>query len=225
MRETVVIIILCLFGASLVIAGSGVFVTDAGTDDAGHANGLWANDGVALQFGQYGGVACVVGFRLVNITIPPGSIIDSAFIVVKSGGTFDSARSENTTNIRVYCELIADAPTFSDSADMVNRTRTDANTVVNVWEDWSSDLWYRLGDGSQNFNDEVQEVIDLSGWTSGNDIVFLIMNNAGGWGSHRVIYTYEHEEGPFYDSLYVWWSDAPSEGAADTQKVLIPGGD
>jgi hypothetical protein len=79
------------------------------------------------------------------------------------------------------------------------------------------DIKHRYEDGSQNFNNEVQESVDLAGWRSGNDILFLIMNNAGGWDSHQVICTYEHGTVTYYDSLYFWWTDMPSEDSTHTQ--------
>lgn len=108
------------------------------------------------------------GFRLTNVTIPPGAIITAAYISVKfPDGTRDSPRED------IYLEDIDDAPDFSTDADVTGRTRTSASLS---WSD--DDLGTGVFHDSPDISPVVQEVIDRAGWANGNDMVVLVDGQA-----------------------------------------------
>ena len=115
----------------------------------------------------YDGSNQVVGIRFTNLTIPQGSTISSARI------EFEVDESNwDVTNLTFYGQDIDDAPTFTTATSNIsNRIKTSASVpwhnLMNwdtVDEKWTSPELYLIA----------QEIIDRSGWSSGNDMVFII---------------------------------------------------
>ena len=103
------------------------------------------------------------GMRFLNITIPKGSTINSAYLTF----TAALARSNTTVNSKIHGEDVDDAAQFSNYANYSGRTRTSA--VVN-WNDiaaWSGNVEYN----SPDIASIIQEIIDRAGWASGNAMV------------------------------------------------------
>ncbi|MCD4680306.1 MAG: type II secretion system GspH family protein [Bacteroidales bacterium] len=108
-----------------------------------------------------------VGIRFQSINIPNGATVNSVYIEF----TVDEVDS-GITNLVFYGQDIDDADNFSDtSGDISSRTKTSANVS------WSNILsWDTVGETktSSNLAPIVQEIINRAGWSSGNDIVFII---------------------------------------------------
>lgn len=113
------------------------------------------------------------GSRFLNVTIPPGSTIDTATIIITSRS---SGYTGTVCNTRVRGEDTDDPITFSDITDFDARARTDGTGVpgdgyVN-WDGlvgWVLDTEYT----SPEIKAIIQEIIDRGGWASGNDIVIF----------------------------------------------------
>jgi len=110
-----------------------------------------------------------VGMRFVNISIPNGSTIVNAYIQF----TVDEATSGNT-NVVIYGENIDNALTFSTVAGNISgRTKTSA------FVPWNIPVWNNIGDSSADQRTPeivniIQNIIDRSGWNSGNDMVLIL---------------------------------------------------
>jgi len=108
--------------------------------------------------------------RFLNITIPAGVTIDSAYFVL----TASSARTEATVNTRLRAEANVNPATFSDAIDFDARTWTTAPALVN-WD--AIPAWSVDESGADTTSPDiatlVQTVIDLPGWVSGKNIVIL----------------------------------------------------
>ncbi len=111
-----------------------------------------------------------VGMRFQNINIPLGAVIINAYIQF----TVDETDS-GSTNLTFYAEDIDNAPVFSSSnGDITSRTKTNASV------DWANvPAWNSVGaSGSDQQTPDIsaiiQEVVNRSGWLSGNSIVVVV---------------------------------------------------
>lgn len=117
-----------------------------------------------------------VGMRFLNITIPPGSTINAATLTVTLMG---SGQDEPQHQLRG--QLALNAGTFTTGTDDVDaRARTTAAVQWN-----SADLGANAGDEFQwgapngsptsgaDISAIIQEIIDQSGWASGNALVLI----------------------------------------------------
>jgi len=137
------------------------------------------------------------GFRFQNVTIPPGSIINTASIQVKVfSTTFDDP------NVDIYGEDVDDASTFVASNNNIsNRTRTTAKTT---WNNTGIGSGFRT---SPDIAAVIQEIIDRAGWLSGNDLNIILDGLAS---SSFVFYSYDNAaaDAPKLDIDYT----APASG-------------
>ena len=107
-----------------------------------------------------------VGMRFLNITIPQGTVIKNTYIRF----TVDETTSSDVT-VTFYGEDIDDAVTFSNTtANISSRTKTSASV------NWSPDPWTSVGatHDSPDLTSITQEIVNRSGWDSGNDMVFIV---------------------------------------------------
>ena len=106
------------------------------------------------------------GMRFQNITIFPGAIIDSAFIVVHS---HEGKSTDDVADIDIYCDATGNSATFSFDALITDRPATTATVEWIVDEEWA--IWepYRTPD----LRELVQEIVDRNDWAYGNAISFV----------------------------------------------------
>jgi len=131
------------------------------SDDAYQSNtGTVTTNGTTIGLG---GPALWGGFRIANVTIPPGSIIDSAIAsVVLTTSANDSPAFD------IYGEAADNAATYSGSSNEISN-RTTTTSKVN----WSGT---DIGTGRKTIGDLkaiVQEIVDRPGWSSGNAMNFI----------------------------------------------------
>lgn len=113
------------------------------------------------------------GLRFQNITIPQGSVINSATLGVYILGT-----GSDEPDVTIFAQAVDNAPVFVNnaSASISSRARTTASF------NWSSlDLGVAGPNElavSPNFASVVQEIINRPGWGSGNALVLLIRGSA-----------------------------------------------
>ena len=107
--------------------------------------------------------------RFPNVTVPQGAAISKAWIQF----TVDEAQSE-TTSLLIRGQAAANAPTFTTTTfNLSNRARTGAGVP------WSPVAWSTIGQAGSaqqtpDLKDVVQEIVNLSGWSSGNPLEILI---------------------------------------------------
>jgi hypothetical protein len=107
-----------------------------------------------------------VGMRFLNIIIPQGAVIKDAYIRF----TVDELTSTDVT-VTFHGEDVDDAVTFANSSGNISsRTKTSASV------DWTPDPWTSEGatHDSPDLTTIAQEIINRSGWSSGNDVVFIV---------------------------------------------------
>ena len=108
----------------------------------------------------------VVGLRFRGLPIPAGATIESArleFTVDETDG--------DATEVRIGAQAVDDAPAFGTGAFDVTRRQL---TVARV--PWKVPAWNNAGAVAQSpdLTPVIQEVVNRSGWRSGNDMVLVI---------------------------------------------------
>jgi len=109
------------------------------------------------------------GFRFTNMNIPQGSTIVSAILEI-----YVIDPNNDDPNVDIFANDVDDAEDFEDEKDVTSRARTTTSV-----------RWTATGTGSgfqssPNIATVVQEVIDRTGWTSGNALVILVDGTSEG---------------------------------------------
>ena len=137
----------------------------ASSDDAQETGGTVLLDGVNLNANS---ATQISALRFTNVTIPPGSTINSAYISVNiTSSTYD----DPDATIRGSAE--ANPATFTTAAShLTNRDKTSASVAWNGTG---------LGSGAENTPSLVtlvEEIIAIPGWASGNAMAFYFTGSA-----------------------------------------------
>jgi uncharacterized repeat protein (TIGR01451 family) len=140
---------------------------NAGTDDA-EENASGAVNLVSSDLELvYDNSNQSIGLRFNNLSIPQGSTITSARI------EFEVDELDwGTTNLNIFGHYTDDAPTFTSSAyNISNRTKTSNSVQWHNLVPWDVlDVKHK----SPELYEIVQEIVNRSGWISGNDMAFII---------------------------------------------------
>ncbi len=110
-----------------------------------------------------------IGLRFQGISIPQGATITDAYIQF----TTDEVNS-GSCNLTIKGEDVNSAGAFSTSSyNVSNRTTTSASVS------WNPAAWNTIGQsgssqGTPQLKNIVQEIVDRSGWNSGNNMAFII---------------------------------------------------
>jgi hypothetical protein len=153
-----------------VNASSGSWQVAASADDCqvyesgtGHPPWDTLDTGWSMGYtlGKQGGTYYGTGHRFLNVGIDVGATIDSAVLSLRAFST----ASATTVALRLACEDVDDAATFSNVANYNGRART--SYVSWTVGSWTADTWY----SSSSIVSCLQTVINRAGWVSGNDIV------------------------------------------------------
>jgi hypothetical protein len=110
----------------------------------------------------------LVGIRFANVQVPRGAIIDSAVIQF----TVDETNTSAAT-VQIYAEAGNNAQKFySLPGNISARTRTSSSTTWFV-PSWGSGGAAGPDQATPNLKNQVQEVVNRSGWATGNSMVFI----------------------------------------------------
>jgi hypothetical protein len=111
--------------------------------------------------------------RFRDIHIPQGTIIDSAYIVVHS---HEGKSTEDVAELTIVGEAADNAETYNLQSLIDQRPQTTASIGWTVDEEW--EIWepYRTPD----LTSIVQEIVNRSGWTSGNAMNFIFLGQDQG---------------------------------------------
>lgn len=114
-----------------------------------------------------------LGLRFVNLTIPQGAQIDSAFVVFHA---HEGKSAEDVAQLTIVGEATDNAITFdeenfNDDYLLTDRPQTDAAVEWTVAEDWT--IWQPYK--TTNIATVVQEIVNRPGWESGNAMAFIFL--------------------------------------------------
>jgi len=143
----------------------------ASSDDAEQrsSDGYMYLNSSDLELAVDGSTTDTVGMRFTGVTIPQGTTITNAYIQFKCDETDSGAIS-----LTIRGQDIDDAPTFTTSSgNITSRTKTTASVA------WSPPAWSTVGQAgadqrTPDITAIIQEIVDRSGWSSGNDLAIII---------------------------------------------------
>ena len=110
-----------------------------------------------------------VGMRFTDIQIPPGSVVESAYIQFRV-----DERTSTRTSLTIRGQAADHAATFRSTArDISSRPMTDARVT------WAPGSWGTVGAAGSaqrtpDLDSLVQEVVSRPAWKSGNALVFIV---------------------------------------------------
>lgn len=112
-----------------------------------------------------------VGLLYDNVTVPQGATITAAYVRFRC----EDNSSGSNGSVKIYAEDEDNASTYSYSDnDLTDRTKTTANVT------WSMSKWYSNSYyNSADISSVIQEVVNRSGWSSGNKLNLIIEPNSG----------------------------------------------
>jgi hypothetical protein len=178
--------------------GSGTFYPAAGADDGYWMTGgsLWASRDYCSFGDFYGDFSSF--FRFANVTIPPGSIITSAFIRL----TAQEAQSGIPCNVNIYFNNEDDATNPTSSAEAAGK----AVTAKIDWDDIPA-FTEGVSYDTPELNTILQTVVDRGGFSSGNHIlVFIKEEGETGSPVWRKVSSIEYLSGAEKAELHVGWT-------------------
>ncbi|MFZ5981515.1 MAG: hypothetical protein ACOYVF_12885 [Candidatus Zixiibacteriota bacterium] len=158
-------------------------VVTASTDDAKTYNNSLETGASDAVVGYTGDYRCDYLARFVEVPLPPGANIDSAFISLHCS----SSQSGTTCNAVIYAEDTASAAGFSSGSDYAARLVTSAACA---WPDipaQSALTWYRTPD----IKNIVQEIVDRGDWADSNALAVFIRDDSSDSGAMRRFYQYD----------------------------------
>lgn len=142
------------------------FQVKASADDAEEVGGQATSlNSTELEMGVFNNNPRQVGVRFTGVTIPKGARIDSAIIKMKAAQSTSASAS-----FTIAGEASDNAAAYASAIDNIKkRVRTQMSTS---WQPsaWTTGSTYATGD----FKTVLQEIIDRSGWQSGNAAAFVI---------------------------------------------------
>jgi hypothetical protein len=111
-----------------------------------------------------------VGLRFNNQTIPQGATITSAKLIFRAVSADSPNDNTGATSLTIQGQDVDDAPAFGTAKNYLSGiTKTTASAS------WTPGSWTTGTDyDSSSIAGVVQEIVDRSGWSSGNDMVFVI---------------------------------------------------
>lgn len=180
--------------------GSGIFVPTQSSDDivavvSTHAVSTLSGY-VRLAYDYDSGI------RFRNVTVPQGATIISAYLRLRANLDADL----DDANVIIYGELNATPAAFSTWADFDGRTKTNVLNAVQ----WTAIEHMTQGDyyNSPDISAVIQEIVDLGGWASGNNLAILIYDDGSTAAPAAERYTGSFDDatyGPPY--LYITYED------------------
>ncbi|MBI1765797.1 MAG: hypothetical protein HYR56_30705, partial [Acidobacteria bacterium] len=148
------------------------------TDDAEQTGTTVSTTGTAtspLSLARTGGADNFVGLRYTGLQIPKGATITNATIQF----TADATPGTGTVNVFIDGEAADNAATFNSAtaSDISNRTVTTVGNRVS----WSPAAWTastaNAASTTPDLKNIVQEIVNRSGWQTGNALNLIIRNN------------------------------------------------
>lgn len=160
---------------------------DATIRDVDHTydSGTWYFDqDSAWNIGYPGLVTRNIGLRFTNVTIQQGATINSAKIRFNAYGT------ESITNMKILIQGIDEDNTSEFVASPESSARTRTKTTAHVH--WEGTISYTDGGNldTPDITDIVKEIVDRSGWSSGNAMAFFVSDNGSSSGKYISVNEY-----------------------------------
>jgi len=175
---------------------------DDAEENLTHHNTYYSGDGGDLDLGCFPGDSSIVGVRFQNLEIPPGAEIVNAYIEFTAKVSLGSGAA---MNLKINVEDSDNAAAFNGANyDLSSRTITSKKVH---WDPaiWTANNTYQTPDISTL----VQDIVDRSGWQSGNSLVFLLQYESAS-GEKRDAYSYDSSSANA-PLLHIEYTQAPNQ--------------
>lgn len=162
------------------------FDIQSGGDDSTLDGSTFSATDTQVKMGKSDGSTSVNNFiRFVNITIPQGATISSA--TLSFSGIGESYEPVNL-QIGAYNGDTATAPTTAE--EFISNQNTLTTAKIN-WDNIPAQTWGEVMT-TPDISSVVQEIVNRSGWTSGNNMMIWIGDNASAGYAKRFYFSYEY---------------------------------
>jgi hypothetical protein len=117
------------------------------------------------------------GLRFRGLAVPQGATVTSATLEVISNGTGTTGSTSVTVrgNAADNAAALTQDADYSSSSDLSTRSRTTASVTWSISGTWTNNTTYSAPDLST----VVQEIINRSGWASGNALLLILDPSSG----------------------------------------------
>ncbi len=194
------------FTTPQVKAVTQTFSVTSGADD-GYWTGVGFNNSLlSIAIGDSNGF-----MRFSNVTIPQGATITSAHVELIGYNNFPDANVDT----RIYANDIDNASAPTTRAEAESASLTTASVAWNDLPIWSSGLVVDTPD----ISDVIQEVVDRSGWISGNAMMVLLIDNGSTANNNR--YATAYEDTKTEPQLVVTYTEPEDEGGSSTDAAKV----
>lgn len=122
------------------------------------------------------------GFRFGNVTIPRYSTITSATLQISRAG---SDADDKWTRLKISAVAADSSNAWSTSYGPCEATKTTASV------DWDKMGWASGWHTSPDISSVIQEIVNRSGWSSGNNLSLCVMND--GSDAYANVQAYAHD--------------------------------
>lgn len=152
---------------------------------------------------------CVNWMRFANLTLPQGSTITAASF---TGTPLLADSSSRTFRIQAFAE--------DDAANPTNLSTAQAKVLTTAYVDWTPGAWTGgTPVAGPDISAVIQEVINRSGWASGNHLA-VVISNIGAIGSVRYFTSFEDGRPT---ALTVTWAGVANQKARPVADVSLGG--
>ncbi len=146
-----------------------------GSDDVNEDGSNYVPSFQGMWYGNGGSTTgSFAGLRFNNINIPRGATITSARIEIFSA----NANQWTQMSFEIAGEANNTALTFSTSSRPSQRPLTVARITHSSNAQWIANTWYTL----ETITPIIQEIVNRSGWQSGNSVALILRGTGGAWG-------------------------------------------
>ena len=196
--------------------------TDA--DDGYDANTTLHTTDYYYQAIGHGTAVDKAGWRFANIQIPKGATVTSARFVVCA---YDSPWGDLAgLNTELGMEVTPNSPAWAQNGHEPRTASMTASRVLN-WRpdsgDWTAGKWVYLPEGHLDdedaFQQSVQQVVDLSGWASGNAMTVLWRDD-GTTAYGHLVNTFDKKSGAGGHLLISYTRDVDPDPNRDVPKTV-----
>ncbi|HPB26427.1 MAG TPA: hypothetical protein PLE11_11775, partial [Bacteroidales bacterium] len=110
------------------------------------------------------------GIRFQNVTIPQGATIVSAYITFTAVAPDSPMNNSDNTSLNIYGQAADNANTFTTTVNNIS-----SRVLTTAYTTWNAGTWVTGSKyNTPAITGIVQELVNRSGWASGNSMAFII---------------------------------------------------